>query len=154
MSTSSPQVMNRPSTPDIPSKRDSTYQWNNDSCAMCESQGPWPALEKTRTQSGDRWNIIHHYLHGTIGPQRASRISSNVEAVQNLAALRKSKVRSDNHSPLDEGQEVDKSVQRWSEATGLIQETVLYNRVDQINRLSASGFSELSVLHWRLELIS
>jgi hypothetical protein len=126
-----------------PAGKDSSYQWTNDNCAMCESQGPWPALEKTRTQSGDRWSIIHHYLHGTIGPQRASRISANIDAVQSLAALRESKVDFNKNSPSDENQECDEAVPRWAEATGLIHETVLYSRVDQINRLLGSGFSEL-----------
>jgi hypothetical protein len=126
-----------------PARRNSTYEWTDDGCAMCESQGPWPALEKTRDQSGDRWNIIHHYLHGTIGPQRASRISANVEAVHDLAALRKSKRYSNNDSVPGEGQEGDEAVQRWAEATGLIQETVLYSRVEHMNRLSGSGFSDL-----------
>lgn len=120
---------------------DSTYQWTEDNCAMCESVGPWPALDKTLHRSGDWASVVHQLLHGTVGPQRASRISVNIDAVTSLAALREFMVYSDDgRGPNDE--EHDGAVQSWADATGLLHEIELYTHVDQLENLGESVFSD------------
>jgi len=119
---------------------ESKYQWTEDNCAMCESVGPWPALDKTLHRSGDWASVVHRLLHGTVGPQRASRISVNIDAVASLAALRESMVYSDDGRETND-EKHDEAVQSWADATGLLHEMELYTHVDQLEKLGESVFS-------------
>lgn len=84
---------------------------------------------------------MHRLLHGTVGPQRASRISVNIDAVTSLAALRKSVVYSDDGREAND-EEHDGAVQSWADATGLLHEIELYTHVDQLEKLGESVFSD------------
>lgn len=105
---------------------DSDYQWIQDNCPTCQTFGQWPALDKTRVESGDRWNFVHQSLHGDIGLQRASRISANLKAVACLAELRNAIVCSESIPPADD-EKVDNLVQSWADATGLLHDTRLFD---------------------------
>lgn len=120
---------------------ESKYQWTEDNCAMCQSVGPWPALDKTLHRSGCWGSVVHQLLHGTIDPPRASRIAADREALESLAALRKFMVYcNEGQATNDAG--VDETVQRWAEATGLLHEASHHTQVDQLRQLYAGAFSE------------
>ena len=84
---------------------------------------------------------MHQLLHGTVGPQRASRISVNIDAVTSLAALREFMVYSDDGREAND-EENDEAVQSWADATGLLHDIELHTHVDRLEKLGESVFSD------------